>query len=154
MKVLDADLAKLTAKSSELQKDLASKKDIRKQMDQLNKEEVELNRQLNAVNSLQQGRLIAFNTLNDLMAQMGKVGKVWLDDIKFENHKVALTGRSREYFAVNDFVKGVTESTRYSNVLFKEITAEPPRYKLIQGVPEAMQKTKRFALEFNVKEGE
>ena len=153
MRSLEAELSKLTAKSAELTKELATKKDIRKQMEQLNKEEVELNRQLNAVNALQQGRSLAFNTLNDIMVQLGKAGKIWIDDLKYENHKVTLTGRSWEYFAVNDFVKAITESTRYFNVLFKEIAAETPRYK-IQGVPEALQKTKKFSLEFSVKEGE
>lgn len=154
VKQLDAQLAKLTAHSAELTRELASKKDIRKQMDQLNKEEVELNRQLNAVNALKEGRSLAFNTLNDLMLQLQKVGKVWIEDLEYKGHKVNLTGRSWEYFAVNEFVKAITESTRYSNVQFKEITAESPKSKLIQGVPEALQKTKRFTLEFGVKEGE
>lgn len=154
VKTLDAQLQKLSAKAQELQKELATKKDIRKQMDQLNKEEVELNRQLNAVNALQQGRGMAFNTLNDIMVQLGKTGKVWIDDIKFDKKSIAMTGRSWEYFAINDFVKSITESTRYYDVLFKDIQAEAPRYKVIQGVPEALQKTKKFQLEFKVKEGE
>jgi Tfp pilus assembly protein PilN len=151
---LDADMAKLSAKSSDLQRELATKKDIRKQMEQLNKEEVELNRQLNAVTALQAGRALAFNTLNDIMVQLGKVQKVWIDDLKYENHKISLTGHSWEYFAINEFVKAITESTRYSNVLFREIVAENPKFKPIQGIPESMQKTKKFSLEFNVKESE
>jgi Tfp pilus assembly protein PilN len=152
---LDAELSKLTSKSSELQKELGTKKDIRKQMEQLNKEEVELNRQLNAVTALQQGRSLAFNTLNDIMVQLGKTGKIWIDDIKYEKRTITLTGRSWEYFAVNDFVKAVTESTKFYDVLFREIVAEQsPRYKGVAGIPEAMQKTKRFALEFKVKEAE
>jgi Tfp pilus assembly protein PilN len=149
---LDAQFSQLSAKTSELQKELAAKKDIRKQKDQLDREEAELNRQLNAVESLKRGRSLAFGTLNDVVMQMLKSDKVWLEDIRYENHKITLTGRSWEYFAVNDFVKAVTESTRYSNVLFKEISAEPPKNKPIPGVPEALQKTKRFSLEFNVRE--
>jgi Tfp pilus assembly protein PilN len=154
VKQLDAQLAKLTAQSGELTRELASKKDIRKQMEQLNKEEVELNRQLNAVNALQQGRSLAFNTLNDLILQLQKVGKVWVENLEFKGHKITLAGRSWEYFAINEFVKGITESTRYTNVQFKDITAEASKFKLIPGVPEALQKTKRFTLEFGVKEGE
>jgi hypothetical protein len=88
------------------------------------------------------------------MVQMNKTGKVWIDEIQYKDRKVSMTGRSWGYFAVNDFVKSITESTRYTNVLFKEITAEAPRYKVVQGVPEALQKTKKFLLEFTVKEGE
>ncbi|HEY8279427.1 MAG TPA: PilN domain-containing protein [Bdellovibrionota bacterium] len=151
---LDAELAKLTARSAELQKELSSKKDIRKQMEQLNKEESELRRQLDAVNALQQGRALAFKTLNDVVTQIDAVKKVWVDEFKFENRRVSMVGKSWEFFPVNDFVKSVTESTRYSNVVFKEILAEEPKGQMIQGVPEAMQKTKRFSLEFLVKEGE
>jgi Tfp pilus assembly protein PilN len=154
VKQLDAQLSKLTAQSAELTRELASKKDIRKQMDQLNKEEVELNRQLNAVNALQQGRSLAFNTLNDLMLQLQKVGKVWVENLEFKGHRIVLAGRSWEYFAINEFVKGISESTRYTNVQFKDITAEAPKFKPIPGIPEALQKTKRFTLEFGVKEGE
>lgn len=151
MRILGAELEKLTARSTELQHELAAKKDIRKQMEQLNKEEAELQRQLNAVNALQRGRSLAFGTLNDVMTQLTKTQKVWIEDFKYENRKVVLSGKSWDYFPVNDFVKSVTESTRYSNVLFKEVSAEAPKFKVIQGVPEAMQKTKKFFLEFDVK---
>ncbi len=150
---LDAELKILTGHSGTLQAELVTKKDIRKQMEQLNKEEVELQRQLNAVNSLQQGRSLAFSTLNDIVAKLAKTQKVWIEDLKYEGQKVTLNGRSWEYLPVNDFVKSITESTRYTGVLFKEITAEEAK-KVIPGVPEAMQKTKRFALEFMIKEGE
>jgi Tfp pilus assembly protein PilN len=154
IKQLDVELAKHTAHSAELMRELVSKKDVRKQMEQLNKEEVELNRQLNAVNALREGRSLAFNALNDLALQIQKVGKVWIDDVDYKGHHISLTGRSWEYFAVNEFVKGITESTRYLNVQFKEVSAESPKFKLVQGVPEALQKTKKFTLEFGVKEGE
>ena len=154
IKRLDAQLAKLTAQSGELTRELASKKDIRNQMERLNKEEAELRRQLNAVTALQQGRNLAFNTLNDVVLQLQKVGKVWIENLEYKGHKITLLGRSWEYFAINEFVKGITESTRYTNVLFKEISAEAPKFKPIAGVPEALQKTKKFTLEFGVKEGE
>jgi len=154
LRKLDAELSKLTSRSGELARELATKKDIRKQMEQLNKEEFELNRQLNAVNALQQGRSLAFNSLNDLMIQLGKTGKVWLDDLKYESKKMSLNGRSWEFFPVNEFVKTITESTRYTNVAFHGIQSEASGVKPIAGVPEAMQKTKKFSLEYNVKEGE
>ena len=153
MQELEAELQKLTSKAAELQKDLASKKDIRKQMEQLNKEEVEANRQLQAVNALKQSRTYAFKALDELMVLMGKTDKVWIEDLKYEKMKMSLTGRCWEYFPINDFVKSIMESTRYSNVLFKDIQAEPAKNKM-QGVPEALQKTKRFNLEYAIKEGD
>mgnify|MGYP003704790209 CR=1 FL=1 len=85
---------------------------------------------------------------------LGKSGKVWIDDIKYDRRSITLTGRSWEYFAINDFVKSITESTRYYDVLFKNIEAEMPRTKFVPGVPEAIQKTKKFSLEFKVKESD
>jgi len=151
MKELDEKQTKLAMKSGELQKELNTKRDIRKQMEQLNKEEVELQRQLNAVNALQRDRASAFSTLNDVVQQLAKTQKVWVEDLKYENRKVTLNGRAWEYFPINDFVKAITESTRYTNVIFREISAEEAK-KLIAGVPEALQKTKKFSLEFNVRE--
>jgi Tfp pilus assembly protein PilN len=151
IKELDEKQTKLAQKSAELQKELNTKKDIRKQMEQLNKEEVELQRQLNAVNALQRDRASAFSTLNDIVQQLAKTQKVWVEDLKYENRKITLNGRSWEYFPVNDFVKSITESTRYTNVLFREIAAEEAK-KPIAGVPEALQKTKKFNLEFTVRE--
>ena len=151
MKELDEKQTKLAAKSAELQKELNTKRDIRKQMEQLNKEEVELQRQLNAVNALQRDRASAFSTLNDIVDKLAKSQKVWIEDLKYENRKVIMNGRAWEYFPINDFVKSITESTRFSNVLFKEITAEEAK-RLIVGVPEALQKTKKFSLEFSVRE--
>lgn len=148
---LDEKSTKLAMQSAELQKELNSKRDIRKQMEQLSKEEVELQRQLNAVNALQRGRTAAFDTLNDVSAQLSKFPTIWIEDLKLENRKVTMNGRAWEWYPINDFVKEITESTRYANVLFKEVVSEDSK-ALIAGVPESVQKTKRFALEFNVKE--
>lgn len=152
IKELDEKVQKLSVRSAELTRELATKKDIRKQMEQLNKEEVELQRQLNAVNALQRDRAQAFQTLNDVVQQLNKSQKVWIEDLKYDKNKgVTLNGRAWEYFPINDFVKAITESTRYTNVIFKEITAEDVR-KPIAGVPEALQKTKKFSLEFGVRD--
>lgn len=152
VKELDEKLQKLTERSGELTRELSTKRDIRKQMEQLNKEESELQRQLNAVNALQRDRSQAFQTMSDIFGHLNKSQKVWLDDFKYEKTKgVTLSGRAWEYFPINDFVKSISESTRYSNVSFKEITAEKVQ-KPIQGVPEVLQKTKKFSLDFVVKD--
>lgn len=151
MKELDEKMQKLQARTTELTRELGTKKDIRKQMEQLNKEEVELQRQLNAVNALQRDRANAFTTLNDVVINLNKTQKVWIEDLKYDKTKVNLNGRAWEFFPINDFVKAITESTRYYNVLFKEITAEDAK-KPVPGVPEALQKTKKFSLEFNVRD--
>lgn len=153
VKELDEKIQKLTARSSELQRELASKKDIRKQMEQLNKEEVELQRQLNAVNALQRDRSQAFQTLNDVVVHLNKSQKVWIEELKYDKQKslVVLKGSAWEYFPINDFVKAITESTRYTNVLFKEIVAQEVA-KPLPGVPEALQKTKKFSLEFGIRD--
>jgi hypothetical protein len=70
--------------------------------------------------------------------------------MKFDKTRVTMTGRSWEYFPINDFVKIITESTNYTSVNFKEIKAEDAK-KVIPGIPTAIQKTKIFGLEFSLK---
>lgn len=154
---LDQETTKLAESEKELQKQLLEKKDVRKQMDMLNKEEVELQRQLNAVGALQKGRGLAFNTLDDLMIQLGSPKKVWLEDLKFENKKISFSGRAWEWFPINDLVKSITESTRYSNVVWKDMTVEASKYSSLNGlsgVSEGTAKIKRFNLEYTVKDGQ
>ena len=145
---LDAEIATLTEKAQSLTQELASKKDIRKQMEQLNKEEIELQRQLNAVNALQRDRSLAFRTIDNLIISLPS--KVWITTLNYKNRVVSIKGSCWEYFPINDFVKSINESTQYTEVNFKGITTENPA-SLIPGIPEAMQKIKNFDLEFKVK---
>lgn len=150
---LDAELSKLAMRNKELSAELAAKRDIRKQMEQLQKEEVELRRQLNAINDLKRNRGAAYVTVNDVMKNLMKADKVWLETFSYDTSKVKLSGRAWEYFPINDFVKAISESTRYGNVAFREVKAEDAKKK-VPGVPESAQKTKKFDLDFLVKDGE
>jgi Tfp pilus assembly protein PilN len=145
---LQAQMDQLDSQANVLRKELATKKDIRKQMDQLNKEEIELQRQLNAVNSLQKDRGLAFRTLDNLMISMPQ--KVWINTIDYKNKVVSLNGSCWEYFPINDFIKVINESTQYADVNFKGITSTTAK-DLVPGVPESMQKVKTFDVEFRVK---
>ena len=145
---LDAQIAELAQQSSKLTAELATKRDIRKQMDQLNKEEVELQRQLNAVNALQKDRSLAFRTVDNIVVSLPQ--KVWLTKIEYQDRTMDLDGRCWEYFPINDFVKTINESTQYMNVAFRGIEAELVQNK-VQGVPEAVQKIKAFNVKFSVK---
>jgi Tfp pilus assembly protein PilN len=146
---LEAVIAELATKTSALQRDLAAKKDIRKQMEQLNKEETELQRQLNAVNGLQKDRGLAFRTLDNLSNSMPQ--KVWLRKFDFNDRKVTVGGSAWEYFPITDFVRAVNESTQYSGVVFKDVKAEGSNEKLVPGVPAAVQRVKSFEIDFQVK---
>jgi len=145
---LDASLNELNIQSKKLSVELASKKDIRKQMDQLNKEEVELQRQLNAVSALQKDRSLAFRTLDNMIVSLPQ--KVWFNGLDYKDRLVTVRGGCWEYFPINDFVKAINESTQFTNVNFKGIASEAPQ-QIVPGVPEAMQKIKNFELEFKVK---
>ncbi len=145
---LEAEVTALNEKAQILNKELASKKDIRKQMEQLNKEEIELQRQLNAVNALQRDRSLAFRTIDNMIISLPS--KVWINSVAYRNRNVTVKGSCWEYFPINDFVKSINESTQYMEVVFKGITTENPG-TLIPGIPEAMQKIKNFELEFKVK---
>jgi Tfp pilus assembly protein PilN len=148
IKVLDAQIAVNTQKAQVLEKELASKKDLRRQMEDLNKGEVELQRQVNGILGLQKDRGIAFRTIDSLVASMP--AKVWMNDFSFNHRQVRVTGGSWEYFPINDFVKTITETSQFKDVIFRGIRADPPK-GLIPGIAEQVQRTKSFELEFTVK---
>lgn len=146
---VDVKIAAIQEQSGALQKELNSKKEIRKQMDQLNKEEVELQRQLNAVNGLSKDRATAFKTLDTISTILPQ--KVWLNKIEFNDHRLMIDGASWEYFTINDFIKSLNETTDFFNISFKGINTENPP-KFLPGIPAAAQKTKTFQVELQVKE--
>lgn len=145
---LDVQVNELSQQASKLGQELASKKDIRRQMDQLTKEEVELQRQLNAVASLQKDRGLAFRTIDSMVVSLPQ--KVWINSVEYRDQNVIVRGASWEYFPIKDFVKAINESTQFTSLVFKGITSENPG-TVVKGVPEAMQKIKNFELEFKVK---
>lgn len=145
---LQAEIDSLDAEANKLRAELAAKRDIRKQMEQLNKEEVELQRQLNAVNSLQKDRGLAFRTIDNLMISMPQ--KIWITSFDYKNKIVNLKGACWEYFPINDFVKVINESTQYADVSFRGITSSTAK-EPVKGVPESLQKVKDFEVEFRVK---
>ena len=145
---LQAEIDTLDGEANRLRAELVAKRDIRKQMEQLNKEEVELQRQLNAVNSLQKDRGLAFRTIDNLMISMPQ--KVWIKSFEYKNKVVNLKGSCWEYFPINDFVKVINESTQYADVSFRGITSTTAPDP-VKGVPESLQKVKDFEVEFRVK---
>lgn len=148
MAELDRQMSSLESRLGELRKELASKKEIRKNMEQLSKEEGEMQRQLNAVNALKKDRSLAFRSLNDLAVSLPQ--KVWFSMISYKERLISLTGKSWEYFPINDFVKYLNNSALYHSVLFKGVTTEDPQQK-IPGIPDSKQKIKNFIVEFKVK---
>ncbi|MCO5142656.1 MAG: PilN domain-containing protein [Oligoflexia bacterium] len=148
MAALDMQLSSLETRLEELRKELASKREIRKNMEQLSKEEGEMQRQLNAVSALKKDRSLAFRSLNDLVVALPE--KVWFATVFYAERVIRLTGKSWEYFPINDFVKYVNSSTFYHSVVFKGISTEDPTQK-VPGVPDAKQKIKRFEVDFKVR---
>jgi Tfp pilus assembly protein PilN len=145
---LQSQIDRMEGEANTLRTELAAKRDIRKQMEQLNKEEVELQRQLNAVNSLQKDRGLAFRTIDNLMISMPQ--KVWIKQFTYKDKVVNLKGSCWEYFPINDFVKVINESTQYADVSFRGITTTSPSDP-VPGVPESLQSVKDFEVEFRVK---
>lgn len=135
--------------SNVLKKELTQKKGIREQMDQLNREEIELQRQLTAVANLKADRSLAFRSLDALINTVPDT--IWLGKINYSNRKFDLDGSSWDYFAINDFVKSITESTRYLDVKFRGIQTKPPG-EPYPGIPESVKAIKTFTLEYFVKD--
>lgn len=148
MAALDMQISSIESRLNDLRKELASKREIRKNMEQLSKEEGEMQRQLNAVGALKKDRSLAFRSLNDLVVALPQ--KVWFENINYTERLITLVGKSWEYFPINDFVKYVNSSTLYHSVIFKGITTEDPIQK-VPGIPDAKQKIKNFNVEFRVR---
>jgi Tfp pilus assembly protein PilN len=145
---LDKKIKVISDKTTALQAELNSKKEIRKQQEQLDKEESEVNRQLAAINGLNRDRSLVFRAVDGMTTVLPAT--VWLSKMSYGDHKFSLIGSSWDYFPINDFVKALNESTQFQNVVFKGITTEAPG-KYIPGVPESIQKVKNFEVEFGVK---
>ena len=148
MAELDQRIAALNERKNALNSEMASKKDITKKMEQLNKEELDIQRQLNAVNGLQRDRSLAFRSLDNIVTALPP--KVWVSRIAYNNRQINIKGSSWEYFPINDFIKTINEYTQYTNVNFKGIETEGSA-KPLAGVPEAAQRIKTFDVDFLVK---
>ena len=148
---LDQQIEQLGKTAQGLEKELASKKDLRRQMEDLNKGELELQRQLNAIVSLQKDRGLAFRTVDSLVNLLP--GKVWVNEMSFNHRQMRITGSCWEYFPINDFVKSVSESSQFKDVIFRGIQTEPSKMK-VPGIAEHMQRIKNFEMEFTVKGAE
>jgi len=148
MQELDQQLAGLNDRKTALNKELTAKRDIRKQMETLNKDELDIQRQLNVVNGLQRDRSLAFRTLDNIITALPP--KVWVSRISYKSREISIKGASWEYFPINDFIKTINEYTQYTNVNFKGIQATG-NAKPLPGVPEAAQKVKNFDVDFVVK---
>ena len=146
---LDQKLSVVTKKADALQKEVTAKKEIRRQMDQLTKEENELTRQLNIISSLSKNRSNAFNTFDTLTSLIP--AKVWVNRLDYMAGKISMEGASWEYFPINDFMKALNESLFFQDVNLKGIAAEATG-KPIPGVPAVLQKIKSFELNMSVKD--
>ncbi|MGZ3693941.1 MAG: PilN domain-containing protein [Bdellovibrionota bacterium] len=151
MKTLDAQLAVLNTRAEALQKELASKKDMRAKMEELNRGEGELQRQLAAISALQKDRGLAFRSVDSIVSILP--GKVWINTLSYNHRQVRIGGSCWEYFPINDFVKSVTEAAQFRDVIFRGIQTEPAKVK-VPGVAEQLQRIKNFDLEFTVKGSE
>lgn len=148
MQELDQRIAGLNERKNALSSEMASKKEITKKMEQLNKEEIDIQRQLNAVAALQRDRSLAFRTLDNIVTAVPP--KVWVTKLSYNNRSMNIRGSSWEYFPINDFIKTLNEYTQYMNVNFKGIETETSS-KPLAGVPEAVQRIKTFDVDFVVK---
>lgn len=145
---LNQQLNALSEKSSVLEQELASKKDLRKQMEDLNKGEIDLQRQLNAISALQRDRGLAFRSLDAIVVSLPR--KVWLTNYAYNERKIVLNGQSWEYFPINEFVKSITESSQNRDIIFRGITTQDSTNP-VPGVPAAQQRIKTFDVEYMVR---
>lgn len=148
MREVDEKLTASTARQQTLLKELNTKKDMRRQMEELNQGEAELQRQLNAIAALQKDRGLGFRAIDNMLTVLPS--KVWLKTVSYSKRKVRVSGASWEYFPINDFVKSITEAAQFRDVIFRGIQTEAAKTK-VPGVPEQLQRIKNFEMEFTAK---
>jgi Tfp pilus assembly protein PilN len=145
---LQGQQAVVSEKLTKLRAELGSMKKTRDAMDKLTKEEAEIDAQLATIEGLSRGRSTAFTALNGILELLPN--KVWIDRITYSDGSFSINGSSWEYFSINDFVRSLSESTKYEAVTLKNIRADAPSGTLEPGVPAAEQKTKSFQIEMLV----
>jgi Tfp pilus assembly protein PilN len=146
---LDAQIKVVNDKSSKLQAELNTKKELRKQMEQLQKDEADINKQLSAINGLTKDRGLAFRAVDNVTTILP--AKVWFTKIDYAAHKMIISGSSWEYFAINDFVKSLNEISAFHGVNLSGISSEGTPKAIVPGVSEADQKIKSFDVDFTLK---
>ena len=145
-----AVLKDLEQQQNELQGQLAKKKDLRKQMEQLNKDEAEMQRQISTIEGISRNRSLAFRALDLVVASLPQ--KVWFEHLTYGNRRFGIKGFSWEYFAINDYIKQLNESAQFGEVNYKGVKAGNTAGPLVPGIPEAAQRVKLFDVDFVVKE--
>jgi Tfp pilus assembly protein PilN len=150
LKQLDATLKGLTDKVESMQKILAEKKEIRKDMEQLLKEEAETKRQLDVISSISKDRSVPFKVVDNLSAILPQ--KVWISRMEITGQTIQLEGNSWDYFSINEYIRSLNESPLLQAVTLRSMASEELATKPIAGIPEADQKTKVFQLEMMLRQ--
>lgn len=145
---LQARLNEVSARAETFRKELGNLKSVRQKMEALQKEEAEVDKQLTTIQALSLNRDLAFRSLNSVLELMP--ANAWVEVLKYRDRVFTIDGVAWEYFTVNDFVRALSENTRFSAVTLRGIRADATKDRPIAGIPAADQKTKSFQLEFVV----
>lgn len=145
---LQARLNEVSARAETFRKELGNLKGVRQKMEALQKEEAEVDKQLTTIQALSLNRDLAFRSLNSVLELMPT--NAWVEVLKYKDRVFTVDGAAWEYFTVNDFVRALSENTRFSAVTLRGIKADATKDRPIAGIPAADQKTKSFQLEFMV----
>ncbi len=145
---LQARLNEVSARAETFRKELGNLKGVRQKMEALQKEEAEVDKQLTTIQALSLNRDLAFRSLNSVLELMPT--NAWVEVLKYKDRVFTVDGAAWEYFTVNDFVRALSENTRFSAVTLRGIKADATKDRPIAGIPVADQKTKSFQLEFMV----
>lgn len=132
-----------------LQKQYDAKKDIRKQMEELTKQETEAKRRLDIIMKIARDREVAFRTFENFTNLLPQ--KVWLNRVEFNNLSLTLEGSAWEYPSVNEFIKSLSESAYFDAVTLRTVAADASSALNLPGVSASVQKQKNFNVEMLLK---
>ncbi|NUM88015.1 MAG: PilN domain-containing protein [Bdellovibrionales bacterium] len=145
---LQARYNEVNAQAETFRKELGGLKAVRQKMETLQKEESEVDKQLLTIQALSQNRDLAFRSLNSVLELLPQTA--WIDNFRYKDRLFTIEGAAWEYFTVNDFVRALSENTRFSAVTLRGIKADAIQGVPVAGIPSVDQKTKSFQLEFMV----
>ncbi len=146
---LDTQIGTLNGEKNTLQAEVRKNSGVNAQMQETNKRIGEITRKLSIINALDMDRQVGFNIMNLMSKTIPK--KVWLETIRLNNGKIELAGASWELIPINHFLKILENSQKFIDIRLKSISSSPAR-KIIPGIPESLQRIKKFNVSMGIKQ--
>jgi Tfp pilus assembly protein PilN len=113
------DIARYRSTIESAKKEIASLDKIYKEYLWIEKEKKEIERRINAIEGLKEGRALAARTLHDMSNVIKE--RIWLRTFKKTDNVFEIEGRSMENESISDFVETISKIPYLKNVELKRV---------------------------------